>query len=331
MRNALLLGVLIAVAAAPVARSAESRSSVSDRDLSEMVGANNAFATELYEQLSAGRRGVFFCPFGLYSALSLTSAGVREETETQLSKALHLATPVERVHPAFAGVLKDLAADARRSGGVFEVKTALWAQQGQGLKRVFLTRAEGSYGAGLKRVDFLNAPETARRSVNTWCAKHSRGRLKTLLQDSDLAPGTQLVLTTVVYFRSGTEAAADESHAGDDNAEGSALDGEEAVLFMTKMPEGASAEGFRLKGRMGLRAALESLKISDALGESADFSGITGWKDLYMADALQRAALLVDHEGATEAVAATAIIFDTSGEGSVVLARPTGLVVPPRP
>jgi serpin B len=67
---------------------------------------------------------------------------------------------------------------------------------------------------------------------------------------------------------------------------------------------------FEFTKDFGLSDVLTSLGMSDAFdGNLADFSGMTGKKDLFIGDVIHKAFVAVDEEG-TEAAAATAVIME---------------------
>ena len=69
---------------------------------------------------------------------------------------------------------------------------------------------------------------------------------------------------------------------------------------------------FEFTKDFGLSDVLTSLGMSDAFdGDLADFSGMTGKKDLFIGDVIHKAFVAVDEEG-TEAAAATAVIMETT-------------------
>lgn len=70
---------------------------------------------------------------------------------------------------------------------------------------------------------------------------------------------------------------------------------------------------FGLDTKAKLSTALRALGLDLALdAQAADFSGITGRRDLYIAEVIHQANIDVDEKG-TEAAAATAVIMDTGG------------------
>ena len=73
---------------------------------------------------------------------------------------------------------------------------------------------------------------------------------------------------------------------------------------------GLSFPSFEFEADYSLKAALTALGMTDAFTGAADFSGITGKAELYIADVIHKTFVKVDESG-TEAAAATAVIFDT--------------------
>jgi serpin B len=68
---------------------------------------------------------------------------------------------------------------------------------------------------------------------------------------------------------------------------------------------------FELDTSLGLSDALVALGMPGAFGEGADFSGMTGSRDLFISDVVHKAFVAVDEAG-TEAAAATAVVMAES-------------------
>jgi serpin B len=65
---------------------------------------------------------------------------------------------------------------------------------------------------------------------------------------------------------------------------------------------------FEFEFDMSLVDSLQALGMRNAFGEEADFSGITGSRDLFISEVMHKAFVSVDEEG-TEAAAATAVVM----------------------
>lgn len=82
----------------------------------------------------------------------------------------------------------------------------------------------------------------------------------------------------------------------------SSLQTQEVDVFLPK---------FRMTGQFSLTETLAKMGMPDAFSGAADFSGITGTKDLFISNVLHKAFVEVNEEG-TEAAAATAVIAPTA-------------------
>jgi serpin B len=74
---------------------------------------------------------------------------------------------------------------------------------------------------------------------------------------------------------------------------------------------------FKITSAFRLDETLKALGMKDAFAAKADFSGMTGTKDLYIGAALHKAFVDVNEEG-TEAAAATAVMMTPNGGGHPV-------------
>jgi serpin B len=72
---------------------------------------------------------------------------------------------------------------------------------------------------------------------------------------------------------------------------------------------------FEFDARFSLKEALAALGMPQAFSEAADFSGMTGKKDLFISDVFHKAFVSVDEAG-TEAAAATAVVMKLTSAAS---------------
>ena len=178
----------------------------SARDLKALVQGNNTFALNLYGALSNGEGNLFFSPFSISQALAMTLAGARGETERQMTNTLHYELPQSALHPSFNALDRDLASRGQglqaEENQFFElnIANAIWGQQGYEFLPDFLDVLAESYGAGLRPVDFVGAPEESRARINDWVSSETQDKIGDLLPSGAVDSNTRLVLTNAIYF-----------------------------------------------------------------------------------------------------------------------------------
>ena len=169
-----------------------------------IVKGNNEFALELYAKLRTQEGNLFFSPYSISTALAMAYAGARGETESQMAKALHFSTTPSTTGGfanEFGAIVKDLNVRGAKGNYELNVANALWGQQGYGFLAEFLGLIKKDYGGELNEVDFINASETARQTINSWVEKQTRNKIKDLIQQGVLNSMTRLVLTNAIYFK----------------------------------------------------------------------------------------------------------------------------------
>jgi serpin B len=170
-------------------------------EVAMVARGNNQFAFELYAKLREKDGNLFFSPYSLETALAMTSAGARGETLEQMNKTLHFTLNQERLHPAFAALIKRINGDDKKRGYQLSTANALWGQKDYGFLPEFLKLTKEHYGAGLNEVDFAGATEKARKTINTWVEKETKDKIKDLIKEGVLDSDTRLVLTNAIYFK----------------------------------------------------------------------------------------------------------------------------------
>ena len=343
---------------------------VNESDFTMLVEENSAFAFDLYQLLRQDNNNVFFSPYSISQALAMTYSGARGGTEKQMSDTLHFVLSQDRLHPAFNGLDIELSKRGEGAQGKDEegfrlnIVNAIWGQEDYRFLSEFLDVLAENYGAGLRALDFVNAPEVSRITINDWVTEQTEGRIEDLIPEGAIDALTRLVLTNAIYFNAAWQFPFNEDATtdgpfylldggevivpmmtqtksfgytkGDDyQAVELPYDGQELSMIILLPSDGqfenfessmvyqrvteiiSSLAGqqvnltipkFEFESEFRLKKALTTMGMPVAFSADADFSGMTGNRDLAIDDILHKAFVSVDEAG-TEAAAATAVIM----------------------
>ena len=171
------------------------------RDLPAVVEGGNLFAVDLYRKLGEGGGNLFFSPLSLSTALAMTSAGAAGETKEEMAEVLHFPVDVESVHPSFAALMESLGRGAPLGVYRLDIANRLWGQPDFDFEEDFLAVCREHYGAGFETLDFAQAPDKARETINRWVEQQTEKRIQDLLPPGSIEALTRLVLTNAVYFK----------------------------------------------------------------------------------------------------------------------------------
>ena len=118
-----------------------------------IVEGNNRFALELFAKLQGTKGNLFFSPYSISTALAMTHAGARNQTESQMTEVLHFPVSAnlktdssskslpERQQFAleFGKIIKDLNNRGRKGNYyTLTVANALWGQKDYGFLQEFI-------------------------------------------------------------------------------------------------------------------------------------------------------------------------------------------------
>ncbi len=214
---------------------------VDESDLAELSQANAAFALELYQVLRKDHENLFYSPYSISVALALAYAGARGETAQQMADAMHYTLSQERLHAAFNALDQALASRGEgamgKDGEGFQlhVANAIWGQQDYSFLDAYLDVLALNYGAGLRLVDFVKAPEEARVTINDWVSEQTENKIEDLIPAGAIDALTRLVLTNAIYFNAAWAKPFDEKRTEDGTFR--LLDGSKATVPMMKQVE----------------------------------------------------------------------------------------------
>jgi len=339
-------------------------------DVKAVIEGNTLFALDLYGRLRKEDGNLFLSPYSISTALAMTYAGGRGETEKQMVKVLHFTLEQKQLHPAFAELQNTLNEGGKKGAYELSVANALWGQKGYPFLKDFLAMIKNSYGGGLNEVDFIKATESARTTINTWIEKKTNNKIKELIAPGVLNDLTRLVLTNAIYFKGKWAAQFEKKNTKEAPfilADGKKVnipmmyqksdfkyiekedlqilelpyrgDDLSMLLLLPRKMDGlpalesqltkdslqgwlTSMQGkrevvvylpkFTMTKEFMLADVLRSMGMTDAFSlPPADFSGMTGKKDLFISAVIHKAFVDVNEEG-TEAAAATAVVMRVS-------------------
>jgi serpin B len=184
-------------------------------DMTELVKGNNAFAFDLYKALRTTDGSLFYSPFSISAALSMTYAGAAGNTAQQMAEVLHFTLPRLLHDVAFGSLIQRLTAarspsrpgllglEDENPGDPFTLKIAnsLWGQPGFEFLDNFLNTLASEYDSPLRLTDFMADPEAARVRINQWVSDQTMGHIPDLIHPGDIAAATALVLVNAMYFK----------------------------------------------------------------------------------------------------------------------------------
>lgn len=169
-------------------------------DLENLARGNNAFALDLYQQLQKSDGNLFLSPFSISTALAMTYAGARGETESQMARILHFELSDEELHAAFAELQAGLEKAEAGGGILLKIANSLFPQAGYPFLAEFISLAKSYYGVTITPVDYGDA-EAARKTVNDWVEKKTENKITELIPPGIFNELTRLTLVNAIYFK----------------------------------------------------------------------------------------------------------------------------------
>jgi len=339
-------------------------------DLSTLVAGNNTFAINLYEALHSQDGNLVFSPYSIFLALAMTYAGARNETESQMAKAMDFTLPQDQLHPTFNALDLALANEGKAQGSSgqpmqLNIANALWAEQTYSFQQAYLDLIAKNYGVGIQLADFIKNFEPVRGQIDSWVSNQTKNKINDLLAPGSVNSRTRMVLVNAIYFKADWAVPFDANNTSDSTF--NLLDGSQSQVKMMNnskltlpyikgngyqavelpyngntaamdiiVPDNGNFQNFEstlnaqkindifnsmqptpialglpkftFTTNFSLSDQLKSLGMTNAFNDQADFSGMTGNRDVFISDVIHKAYVAVDEKG-TEAAAATAVIM----------------------
>jgi serpin B len=177
-------------------------SETNEKPRKDFSAANSAFAVDLYRNLAVTGKNLFFSPYSIETAISMTMSGAKNRTERQMGEVLHVAPEAMTQHQAgIASFEKQLASVQKQGKVTIASSNSIWPQMGYPLSPSWLALLKRHYGTSVTPVDYIRETEKARLAINRRVEKDTKNRISELLKPGILDPLTRLALVNAVYFK----------------------------------------------------------------------------------------------------------------------------------
>jgi serpin B len=185
---------------------------VSDADYATFVSNINRFGLDLGQAVAKSdgytQQNLVYSPLSATLALAMTYGGARTQTAAEMKLVLGDTFSAGTFHAACNRLTRELASRATTrqasDGNVHKVELNLadsvFVERTLTLQPTFLDLLGREYQSGVRQVDFKNAFEPARISINNWVSDQTKAKITNLIPAGALDDTTRLVLVNALYF-----------------------------------------------------------------------------------------------------------------------------------
>ncbi|XP_067006409.2 ipis-1 isoform X3 [Anabrus simplex] len=165
--------------------------------LNAAVQGINTFSTSLYKVLSATPGNLVVSPFSVEAVVAMLLQGLRGETATQVSGALHLPEDRLQVAQGFKALFQSLQ---NTDNVTLEIANKIYVQHGFSIKDEYRQSTEQYFMSVAEEVDIAGDAENVRLSINRWAAEKTHDKIQDLLPKGSLTD-VVMVLLNAIYFK----------------------------------------------------------------------------------------------------------------------------------
>ena len=160
------------------------------------------FGRKIYASVSQQKNGqnIFLSPASIALAMSMCTAGAREQTLQQMLRALEVSSTEQLVDSA-EKVMRLFASADRDSQVQLKLANRLYAQKAYKLQADYLSLVQQRFQADVKLEDFVGQAPKVVQQINAWVEEQTNQLIRNLLAPIDVTPDTRLIIVNCIYFK----------------------------------------------------------------------------------------------------------------------------------
>lgn len=163
------------------------------------TNALETFSNNLYKAATNGKaENMLLSPLSVNLVLAMIASGAKGSTKREMLKTLHLPEIDNNLTdynygPLYYYLLHD-------ANSKLTIKNNLFISNHLKVKRSFIDAVLRFFYGRATVVNFDNT-QKALTQINTWAANETNGKIKDIVDSSNLSPDTNLVVANVIYFK----------------------------------------------------------------------------------------------------------------------------------
>ncbi len=159
----------------------------------------NNFTFKTYSVLKDEPGNLFFSPFSISTALSMTAEGAEGKTMEEMRNTLDLSNNSSANRQGFESLVDSL--NAKNASYNLSVADAIWIEKTFSVKQEFSSALSTYYNALAQQADFVNNAEGERKNINNWVAGKTNNKILDLIPQDGVNSLTRLVIANAIYFK----------------------------------------------------------------------------------------------------------------------------------
>ena len=166
-----------------------------------VVEGNTRFALRMHQELSSIEGNLFFSPYSISSALGMTYAGARNQTEKEMREALCFPNQHEDFFRFYGELQEALLAGEKTEDIELNIANAIWVEKSHRFLRNYLRLVKKEYKSSVSLADFMGNADAERERINSWVEEQTRDKIKNLVPPGAVSELTRMVLVNAIYFK----------------------------------------------------------------------------------------------------------------------------------
>ena len=167
--------------------------------ISTIVDSLNDFSFNFYQQIiESEEENIFFSPYSIFVALSMTYEGARGNTAAEMQNVLKFLQNDSASLGSFGRIYNLL--NQKQQGYTISTANAFWAHEDYEFLPSYLRLLQNFYMAEANELDFAQNVEAA-ETINSWIEEKTNDKIKDMIPADALSDLTKLVLTNAIYFK----------------------------------------------------------------------------------------------------------------------------------